>query len=104
MKDLSNIMGIKEFAVGEGNPPKTFFPIDGAGTQERVARCFTKLFELLGGIDNLVFYPTDNEIYNTDKIYPVYSTEDYKNTEAVVKVINIGNVHDNYKLQVEEEG
>lgn len=103
MEELQNLMGMVTFSVGTDSPPKTSFPLDclGGSTIERTVRSFTKLFGSLGGVDNLVFYPTDNEIYKTDNTYPVYSKEDYSVAEAVVKVVDISKVHEEYKLQVE---
>lgn len=108
-------MLIENFKVGKGTlPQKTFHiaeikpPSNENGTsrklrEKRVDRWFDKLFENVGGVDNLVFYKnTDN---TRAEVLPMSSfvEDDYLVHESCFKVVDINKVADFYKSQVEIE-
>ena len=93
----------KTFHVAEIKPDSNEHPLATKVRENRVDRWFAKLFENVGGIDNLAFYKnTDN---TNSEVLPMstFVEGDYLVHESCFKVIDISKVSDFYKAQVEIE-
>lgn len=95
-------MNIENFKIGTGTLPESTFSLIGTALPQH-NKMFEKLFNAVGGVDNLVFYKTTDT--TTVEVVPVsVFMEDGRTVyETCFKVLDISKVSDLYKSQVEVE-
>jgi len=103
------------YTTSDKEAPSKYFPLDYKDNKTksklldnnelaRIKESHEFLWNKCGGMDNLVFFSTEEKVYNADgNVYPLYvtTTGDTIMTESVFKVKDLSLVSEKFKPQVE---